>query len=404
MTESIQSLRDQLLQLKSLHDAGDLRGKAYETRRAVLERKLADLVTAGAPIPVSPRAAAPAAPRPSRSLVVGATVLVVGIALAGYWWTGSPGAIGAAPEAAAAGDGSGASHSVDKGQIAAMTEKLAARLKDKPDDVEGWTMLGRSYMVLEKPAEAVAAYAQAVKLRPEDAGVLADYADALAVQNGRDLAGEPTKLIERALKADPDNLKALMLAGTAAFNRADYALAVKHWERMGQVGPADHPLVQASADAVAEARRRGNLPPAAGAAAPAAAPMPAQAPAAKADERVPAAAGAAVAGTVTLSAELKTKVSPEDVVFVFARPAEGSRMPLAILRKQVKDLPLQFSLDDSMAMSPAAKISTAGRVVVGARVSKSGQAMPQPGDLEGFSAPVTAGANGIKVEISTLTK
>jgi len=404
MTESIQSLRDQLLQLKTLHDAGDLRGKAYETRRAALERKLADLVTAGAPVPLPTGAAEPAAPRPSRSLVVGTAVLVVGIALAGYWWTGSPGAIGAASQAAAAGDGGGASHSVDKGQIAVMTEKLAARLKDKPDDVEGWTMLGRSYMVLEKPSEAVAAYAQAAKLRPDDAGVLADYADALAVQNGRELAGEPSKLIERALKADPGNLKALMLAGTAAFNRADYALAVKHWERMGQVGPADHPLVQASVDAVAEARRRGNLPPAAGAAAPAAAPMPAPAPAAGADAAVPAAAGAALAGTVTLSPEVKAKASPEDAVFVFARPAEGSRMPLAILRKQVKDLPLQFSLDDSMAMSPAAKISTAGRVVVGARVSKSGQAMPQPGDLEGFSAPVTAGTSGIKVEISTLTK
>lgn len=363
-------------------------------------------MTAGAPVHAAAPAAAPPAPRPPLRLVVASAVLVLGIAFAGYWWTGAPGAIDAASQSASGDTGEGASHSVDKGQIGAMAEKLAARLKDKPDDVEGWLMLGRSYMVLEKAAEAASAYAQALKLRPNDAGVLADYADALAVQNDRNLTGEPSKLIERALKADPDNLKALMLAGTEAFNRADYALAVKHWERIGRVGPADHPLVQASIDAVAEARRRGNMPPAAGPAAPAAAAqMPAPpAAAAPSDGAAPAAAGASVSGTVTLSASMKAKASPEDAVFIFARPAEGSRMPLAILRKQVKDLPVEFRLDDSMAMSPAAKISTAGRVVVGARVSKSGQAMPQPGDLEGFSSPVSGGAVGVKVEISTATK
>lgn len=397
MTESIQSLRDQLLQLKSLHDAGDLNEKVYATRRAALERKLADLVTGGAPLPAAAAAVAePAAPRPPRKLVAASAALVLVVALAGYLWTGSPGVIGSAAQPAAAGSGSGAAHSVDKGQIGTMAEKLAARLKDKPDDVDGWIMLGRSYMVLEKPAEAVTAYAQAMKLRPDDASLLADYADALAVQNGRDLAGEPTKAIERALKLDPDNLKALMLAGTAAFNRGEYPLAVKHWERMGQVGPADNPLVQASAEAVAEARKRGNMPPAAASPAPATVAQPAG--------NGAAAAGVAVSGTVTLSAALKAKASPDDVVFVFARPAEGARMPLAILRKQVKDLPIEFRLDDSMAMSPAATISKAGRVVVGARVSKTGQAMPQPGDLEGFSAPVSAGTSGIKVEISAPTK
>ena len=106
-------------------------------------------------------------------------------------------------------------------------------------------------------------------------------------------------------------------------------------------------------------------------------------------------------GTVRLAAAFKAQAAPEDTVFIFARPAEGSRMPLAIVRMQVKDLPAQFKLDDSTALSPATKLSDAKRVTVGARVSKSGQAAPQPGDLEGFSAPVDVGATGVAVEIST---
>lgn len=387
MSDSIQSLRDQLLQLHKLHEEGDLSADAYARRRAELERRLADVVTAmpaapAAPAPAAKPAPAAGAPRASPRLLAAVAVGVVMVALAGYAWKGSPAALFGGPPAAAPSEAQ-APHAVDKAQVAAMVDKLAARLKDKPDDVEGWTMLGRTYMVLEKPAEAVAAYRRATDLQPRDATLLADFADAVAVQQGRNLDGEPMKLVERALAADPDNLKALMLAGTAAFNRDDFAGAARHWERMGRVGPADHPLVQASVDALAEARRRGNLPT-----------PPAAGPAASA------AAGATLTGTVTLAAGLAGRAAPQDTVFVFARAAEGPRMPVAILRKQVRDLPLTFRLDDSMAMSPAARISTSGRLVVGARISKSGQAMPQPGDLEGLSAPVAAGASDIRVEIS----
>ena len=107
-----------------------------------------------------------------------------------------------------------------------------------------------------------------------------------------------------------------------------------------------------------------------------------------------------VAGRVTVAAALKDRIGPDDTVFVFARAANGPRMPLAILRKQVRDLPLKFTLDDSLAMSPAATLSSAQRVVVGARISKSGNAMTQPGDLQGFSAPVAPGASGLAIEIA----
>ena len=103
---------------------------------------------------------------------------------------------------------------------------------------------------------------------------------------------------------------------------------------------------------------------------------------------------------MTLSKALTAKAQPDDTLYVFARPAEGSRMPLAVLRKQVRDLPLTFTLDDSMAMSPAARLSSTPRVIVGARISKSGSAVPQPGDLQGLSAPVAPGTTQLKIEIA----
>jgi len=291
----------------------------------------------------------------------------------------------------ARGDSGG--HSVTIEQVEAMAEKLAARLKEQPDDVEGWGMLGRSYSVLGKHAQAMAAFKQAVALKPDDPVLLADYADSMAMVNGRSLEGEPSRLIARALEVDPDNLKALSLAGTAAFIRRDYALALRHWEKMQQVAP-DSDFARQIQDGIEEARR---LTAAPGRAAPAPAqPAPPRATAAQA------AGAATISGVVNLAAGLRSQAAPEDTLFVYARPAQGPRMPLAILRKQVKDLPLKFTLDDSMAMSPAARLSSAQQVVVNARISKSGTATPQPGDLLGQSDPVALGASGLTIEIGQI--
>jgi len=283
---------------------------------------------------------------------------------------------------------SGAAHATDSEQIAAMTEKLAARMKEQPDDAEGWAMLARSYSVLGKHPEALKAYEKAVGLRKDDATLLADYADSLAVKNNRALDGEPMKQVERALKLDPRNLKALSLAGTHAFNKKDYAGAVRNWEKVVQFGAADNTLVQQIQPGLAEARSLAGLPA-----------VPSLDPG---KDAVP--AGATVSGTVTLAPELRKLAQPEDTVFVFARAAAGSKMPLAILRKQVKDLPLQFTLDDSMAMTPANAISGVPQVIVGARVSKSGNAMPQPGDLSGQTGAIKVGATGLKLEIKETVK
>jgi cytochrome c-type biogenesis protein CcmH len=407
MTDSVASLRQQLLQLRELHTSGVLTQTQYDDSRAPLEKHLVDQVLKEAPAPApapgaaarpTPAAAPPAARAPI-GLLAGLVAVAVAVAAGGYVWTRS-GTSNAAPDGFAADGSTGsaaapasAPHALGNEQMATMVDALATRLKGSPNDAEGWSMLGRSYMTLGRYPEALAAYETAMKLRPNDATVLADYADALAVKNNRSLDGEPSKLIDKALKLEPDNLKALVLAGTAAFNRNDFATAVSHWDHAIKVGPAESSMVTQARSGAEEARQRGKLPGAAPAA-----------PAAETPATLAAVAGASVTGTVSLAPALAGKVAPEDTVFIFARAAEGSRMPLAILRKQVKDLPTSFQLDDSMAMSPAARLSGAGAIVVGARVSKSGQAMPQPGDYEGLTSPVAVGSTGLSITIANPSK
>jgi len=167
---------------------------------------------------------------------------------------------------------------------------------------------------------------------------------------------------------------------------------VKIWEKLVQIGPRGNVFAVQVEPAIAEARNLAGMPPAS---------KPAGA---ASSASVGAIGKGTVSGTVSLSPGLASKVQPDDTVFIFARAAQGSRMPLAILRKQVKDLPYVFRLDDSMAMSPANALSGAEKIVVGARVSKSGNAVPQAGDYAGLSKPVSVGAVDVKLEIADEVK
>ena len=394
MNDDIDSLRHELRHLKELHAGGALDTARYEASRAPLERALVDAVTSG--VGASARDG-----RELRRLLASLAAMVFVVACAGYWWTGAPEFVvgGSAP---ASGDAAAAQpHEAAPEQIAAMVDKVVQRLKSRPDDAQGWTVLARAYAMLGRTAEAVPAYAKAVALRGDDAGLLADYADALAVENGRQFSGEPLGLIARALQIDPGNPKALALAGTAAFDRKDYAGAALHWGKLAQGVPADSAYraqVQAGID---KARQLGKLAPAgAPASASEFASASASVAASAASRAATALPEAGVDGRVTLAAKLAGQASPTDTVFVFARATVGSRMLLAVLRKHVRDLPFEFRLDDSMAMSEAAKLSGAGQVIVGARVSKSGDATPRSGDLAGQSQPVAPGVTGVTIEIN----
>ena len=398
--DALAAARERLLALQSRFDAGSLAPSDYERERRAVERALGEAVVASVPGSV--------AVRPSRRLLAGLAVLVVGVAAVGYAFTGKPSMTGlaAAPkpppvDAALAADPSASGTAGDPRQtgllqIAAMVDSLAARMKERPDDGEGWTMLARSYTVLGRFGEALPAYARAAALQPKNAGLLADYADAVAAQKGTVGNPESLALIERALVADPTHPKALALAGTVAYDRGDFAGAVARWQKIADTLPPGSELLSQVQASITEAKERmgggaASKTPMAGATTP---PAPAS------DGTSAAAADAsAVAGTVSLDPSLAGKAAPGDTVFVFARAAEGPRMPLAVKRALVADLPLTFRLDDSMAMSPAAKLSGAKSVVIGARVSKSGNAMPQPGDLSGESKPVAPGTTGIAIRI-----
>ncbi len=388
MTDALHTLlapfKRQLADLEQAHAAGTLSQAQRDAERASLERRLLDMLLHDSAV------AASSAAKPAWSLIVGVTVLVLVIAIGGYTYKRS-----ANPPQ---GDEEGADGVPNQAQVAAMVEQVAERMKQNPNDADGWAMLARSYSMMQRNDDALAAYQKAIALGKDDADLLVDYADTLAVKNQHSLQGEPMALITRALKLSPDHIKGLALAGADAFERKDFALAAKYWGRIEAVGPPGDALVQRVAASLQEARKLAGLP---AQAAPAAAPPK---PTALADAGAAAPGGLSVSGTVSLSPALRAQVSPEDTVFIFAKEAPNGRMPLAAERKQVKDLPYQFTLDDSKSMSPQARLSGATQVVVSARISKSGNAIAQPGDLQGQSAPVALGAKDLRVDIRELVK
>ena len=348
----------------------------------------------------SAASAAASSPLPPIRLVALLGAAVLALAAGGYALTGSPNLPSAAAPVTVV---ASADPAANAAQFAAVVEQLAQKLKAQPNNPEGWAMLARSYARLQRPADALQAYTQAVALKPDDPQLLADYADLMAFQNDRQLAGEPTRLIDRALKLDPKHPKALALAGSAAFDRKDFAAAVRHWEQLARLSPPGSEFLTELQSGIDEARKLGGLPPVA-AAAPAAPSTSAPTPATGRVAAGAPVAAARITGTVTLAPALAAQALPDDTVFVLARAAEGPRMPLAIARYRVKDLPVNFTLDDSMAMAPAARLSLFERVVVVARVSRSGQAMPAAGDISGQSAPVANTASGRVVEMSEVVK
>ena len=354
--------RDQLRELDADLAAGLLAQADYERARRELEaRALQDAAPEAAP-----------AARGGRALAWGIGAAVPVLALAVYLVVGNPGALSPRSD----------EHAAVEHQLDAMIDRLANRLREQPDDAEGWKLLGRSYVVLGRFAEAADAYAKAAARSPRDAQLLADFADALAMARGQQLAGEPEKLIARALEIDPENLKALALAGTAAFARKDYAGAARQWEKMLPLVAPDSEDAREIRANVQEARALAGKPP-------------------LAEKPV---ATRQLSGTVALAPKIKGQASPDDTVFIFARAAEGPPMPLAVRRLKVRELPTSFTLDDSMAMAPGMSLSAHPRVVVVARISRSGAPVAQPGDLQGASSTVANDARGVAIVIDTVVR
>jgi cytochrome c-type biogenesis protein CcmH len=395
-TAAIAVYRDQKRALDAECAAGAITPSERDATLAELARRVSEDVpaTVRAPSPASAEGTAAPAPKRAWVLALALMLLVPAAAFTLYQRLGNP----VAALAATATDGAG--HEMSERQIAAMVESLAQRLKQRPDDADGWVLLAHSYQALERFAEATDAYAHADALMPNNASLLADYADTLAMAQGRRLEGAPAALIQRALASDPKHKKALALAATVALETRDLDTSIAYWRRLAAELPAGSDEARQVADVIAEvdaAKREGKGSSIAPSKRGAANAPPALAP--SAPRGGTGTAGSAIAGRVDLNAALASKVALNDTVFIFARAAEGQRMPLAVLRIPAKELPRDFSLDDSMSMAPGVKLSAAPSVIVEARISKSGNALPQPGDLFGRSAPLKPGATGVRITI-----
>jgi cytochrome c-type biogenesis protein CcmH len=312
-----------------------------------------------------------------------------------YWTLGNPAAMTHPTVSASSSQGGSGDDPQMADSLNQLIEQLRKKLEQNPNDAVGWGLLARSYMAMERYADAVPIFEKATKLDPNNASLLADYADALGVHQGRKLEGRPEALIQKALKLDPHNVKALMLSGTIAYNRKDFARAAKEWEDAHAHLPPDD---QESSDqlkaSIAEAKRRLGGP--------SANMLVANPPMEQAKPAKPAASSGqsrAITGKVVLGPNLANKASLPETLFVFAKDVAGPPMPVSIVRASKKDLPFTFRLDDSTSPMPSRKLSDIDTVVIVARLSKSGKAMPESGDLEGMSQPIKPGTENITVVI-----
>ena len=441
--------RQQLKELDADLEAGNLDRGQYQAARRDLERELLHDVDGQGAGPTGPGKRAPM------------TALLLALALPAfatwlYFTIGDRAIIprlelAAANRANPAAAGHGAAGGADAASLEVLVERLAAKMEQNPDQLEGWLMLGRTYVALEQPAKGAAALQRALALAPQDPEIMVSLAQALAAAAGGQLAGRPVELIVTALAVEPDHATGLWLHGLAAYQAKDFAPAVERWERLAQgLDPNSEDSAQLR-QFIADAREEGGLPPGAaptatrdapttgqtaspGPTSPAGAPMgttamapstatppatppaasPATPPAASphAATRAPTATTPPASGQASVAAGPKLQVEVSlaeplwreaDVnhsLFVYAKAASGPPMPLAVKRLKVADLPLTVTLDDSLAMTPEMRLSNFPRVIVGARISPSGQATPQSGDLEGETGPLApADQTSVKVLI-----
>jgi cytochrome c-type biogenesis protein CcmH len=241
---------------------------------------------------------------------------------------------------------------------------LIAHLQQNPSDLQGWLMLGKSYVFLQDYPKAAQVFAKLYQLQPENLEVILNYADNLAMSRDGQLAGEPAALIEKALTLEPNNNEALWLAGMAKMEVGDYQQALNYWQKLASQLPADAEGLSQVQAMIAEATAQANTPK------------------------------TEIAVKVTLDAALKAPAN--QTLFVYAQAVTGPKMPLAIVRKQVSDLPLSINLNDSMAMQPNLHLADFKQLKIIARISKTGDASSQKGDLIGsteISLPISQPVN-----------
>jgi cytochrome c-type biogenesis protein CcmH len=360
--------RDQFAKLDQDLTDGTLAREDYEQAKKELQRRVLE---------DSQAADETATVRAPRKTMIGVAIAVPIVAGAMYLMLGNPAAMsGVGP------DGLPAGHEqiATQADLEKMIAALAAKLENEPTNYKGWSMLARSYKALGRPVEAQRAFEKAGSFIDDDAQALASYADVVATNNGGSLAGKPTELINKALKVDPANPMALWLAGTAQFEAKNYKQASDTWEKLAAMLPPGSDDSRMLEGAINDARAKGGLPP-------------------RASTAVAASSGSVVKGVVELDPAIKDKASPQDIVMVIARKP-GMRMPLAVLRQSAASMPMPFTLDDSLSMDPNSKLSSSPEIEIEARISKTGLAMPNAGDLLSAPQTVKLGANNVTLRVA----
>lgn len=379
-------LRQQAADLEAERAAGRIDQDEYEETRMELERRVLE----EARQEEAAETGAPSRGARQLALVLGLIIpvgVVVGYLALGRYDAMDPAFLRAVEEQAAQERGHSAA------EMQAMVEDLKKQLEANPQNAEGWYMLARAMASMNRYQESLEAFKKLNELVPNNADLLADQADMMAAANGKTITPEVVEVLERALDIDPNQWKALMLMALHSWDKQRYLEAAGFWEHLLQVLPPDDPdRAQLEAN-IEEAKRLAGVADGAAAAA--------------AGESVPTASpanGRMVGGTVAISDELKAKAGPGDTVFIYARPVAGSRMPVAFMKVTVKDLPFKFRLDESMTMAMGADtLRNVEEVIVGARISKTGNFMPQTGDFEGETVkPVKVGAKDIEVMITNV--
>lgn len=365
--------RDQLKELEADRANGLVPEDQYQAARQELELRLADDALAPEPSP-APVAAG------SRGLGYTLAVVLPAAAFGLYFWLGNPAALEApAPDMLA---GAAGAH-----DIMAMVRKVEERAQANPNDAEAWEVLAKTYAALERWPDSQKAYEEAMRVRPDTPALMTGYAEVLALSANGNLKGRPMELVLKALEVDPDDAKGLELAGLNAFQEGNFAQAGYYFKRLHKLLPPDSEFARDVLAAQQEAERRahGAMSGLDSLAAPPAA-------------QPPAASAVSIEGRVELAPGLKSRLGEGDTLFLFARTPQGGP-PVAALRASAAKLPLEFRLDDSMAMSPANALSGQRQVTLVARVSRSGDATARPGDLEGRVDDVQVGASGVRIVI-----
>ena len=389
--------KDQIRDLEKEYALGNLSSEELQIARDELARRLLDDVGDK----VQTAKLTPQAWRAPWVWVMGFVFLVPVAACVMYAVMGQPLALN--PAALQAEAEQGADISPEK--MTEMATALTRRLQDEPNQVDGWIMLARIQRAREHFDESDEAFRKALALSKDD-NLAIEHAEVLAQKNQGNFAGQPWAIIQRVLTADPQHLNALLLAGSASYTELNYRSALRFWERAREVVDPASPDAPELDRAIAQTREKMGLPPA-----PSRSNAMANAPSQPTTSNSVAvntnstgasnsqASTARITGRVSVIKELADKVAPTDTVFVFATPVSGSRMPLAIVRTTADKLPFDFVLDDSTSMNPAAKLSSMTEVTVKVRISKSGQAMAQPGDLGVSLTPVKLGSSGLNLMV-----